>query len=316
MIVTLGTIALISILAVFIALAARGAGQRARHAESGEGALVLPLAAGNRDRHDDSSRVRSRSTARSSAASMLPGAARRAAHDLAVARQEPGDRDRRLVSALAPHAEHRLHRCCSSSILAADVHRHGAARAVLAVLLAVASVAGHPGEDLTWNAAPTLRIPRVRSTDAGHRRRAADSVVRAVLRERPRARLALLPGRVPRSRWPQKFGADKAHDRAVRHAADLGGGPPPRRPLRHVPPGDGVEGLRERRGAVPHASGRAAEDAPGREVRLHVLSRRTGLGGGHRGSARRGRALGGAAAQPLARRRTTRSRPTRARSCR
>ena len=55
-IVMLGTIAVLSILAVLDALAARGGRQRAGHAEPGQGAVVLPLAAGNRHRHHDSPR--------------------------------------------------------------------------------------------------------------------------------------------------------------------------------------------------------------------------------------------------------------------
>ena len=88
------------------------------------------------------------------------------------------------------------------------------------------------------------------------------ALVRAVLRERPRARLALLPGRVP-----QQVAAEVRRRQGARPCRRgvqqiWVARPAARRPLHHLPPGDGLEGLRERRGAVPHAPGRAAEDAP------------------------------------------------------
>jgi hypothetical protein len=53
---TLGTIAVIGIMSVHC-VAARGGGQRLDHAQPGEGALVLPLAAGDRHRHDHPHRL-------------------------------------------------------------------------------------------------------------------------------------------------------------------------------------------------------------------------------------------------------------------
>ena len=92
-IVTLGTFAVVGILVGVHRLAARGAGQRAGHAEPGEGALVLPVAAGDRHRHDDPHRVvhhqrrvrRRRDPARP---------ADRPADRLAVARPQPARRRR------------------------------------------------------------------------------------------------------------------------------------------------------------------------------------------------------------------------------
>ena len=51
----------------------------------------------------------------------------------------------------------------------------------------------------------------------------------------------------------EKYGAEKAAHRDLRRAADLGAGPAPRRPVRDLPPGGLLEGLRDGRGAVPLA---------------------------------------------------------------
>ncbi len=95
------------------AVAARGAGQSAHHPQSRQGALVLPLAPGNRHRHDDPPRLlhdqrrlpRRRAAARS---------ARRADDPLALARPEPRRRGRRTGSPRRAGAR-TSSSCCSSS---------------------------------------------------------------------------------------------------------------------------------------------------------------------------------------------------------
>ena len=105
-----------------------------------------------------------------------------------------------------------------------------------------------------------------------------------------------------RQQVAEKFGADKAADVPTGlqqiWVADLG------RADRCITCHQGVSWKGFESAEEPYRTHpvEPLEDASDREVRLHVVSRRTGLGGGHVGRARRGRALGGAAAQPHARR--------------
>ena len=106
-IVVLGTFAVISMLAVVHPLAARGAGQPAGHAEPGQGALVLPLAPGDRHRHHLHHR-RLHGQRRVPGRSDPARAAPRAAHRVAVARPLPGRGHGRLVPRQPPQAEPRV----------------------------------------------------------------------------------------------------------------------------------------------------------------------------------------------------------------
>ena len=138
-------------------VAARGAGQRAGHAESGQSAVVLPLAAGDRHRHDDSDRI-VHAERRVRWWRDSPWPARYADDDLAVARSLVVCRGRRLAAAGAAPAERRVpadHRRGAG----ADLHRDGAARA----LLEHSTGRGRrgrksPGES-EWRNGPPLRIP-------------------------------------------------------------------------------------------------------------------------------------------------------------
>ncbi len=105
------------------------------------------------------------------------------------------------------------------------------------------------------------------------------------------------------SQVAEKFGADKAKTVPIGHAADLGPGPRPRRPLHHLPPGHRLEGLRDRRRARS-APTRAEplKSHPPEKFGCTVLPRRPGLGDRHGAGARARRALGGAAARQAARR--------------
>src|SRR5262249_36238366 len=123
-----------------------GAGESAHHPQPRQGAVVLPLAAGDRHRHHGApGRAHDqRSVPGGRAAPRRPD---RRARRMALAGQEPrGDR-RPVVPEEPAHAEPGLPRG-GSRRARAHLHRHLLPRPVLDPLLAVAVLARHPFEDL------------------------------------------------------------------------------------------------------------------------------------------------------------------------
>src|SRR5262249_35010297 len=129
------------------ALAARGSRQPDDHAQPGEGALVLPLAAGDRDGHDVPhwrlGRER-RVSGRRAASGPAGGPAER----VALARQEPRRRRGPLVATGAAEPE-RAVPGAGGVRRGPHAGRHLPARAVLAPVLALAGLARDPHEALT-----------------------------------------------------------------------------------------------------------------------------------------------------------------------
>ncbi len=139
-IVVLGTFAVVGILAVLDPLAAGGAGQPAGHPQPGQGALVLPLAAGDRHRHHAPRRLvhhqRGAHRRRHPA-----GPAGRADDLLAVARPQRARRRRALVPEEPPHPEPGLPAALPGD-RAAHHPRHLHAGTVLALFWPWEAVAG------------------------------------------------------------------------------------------------------------------------------------------------------------------------------
>ena len=254
-IVVLGTIAVVSILARLRPLAARGAGERARHAEPGEGALVLPLAAGDRHRHDDPPRLvhHQRRVPRRRAAA---GPARRPADALAVARPEPGASPPASGSRGAGARRTSVFLALVPGRDRAHARRHLPARARTGTSTGRGRRGRRSRRGSEMETAHRLAVSAARPAGARRRRRAARASPRCSSRWNDREHDWRYYQDEFRRLVAEKFGADKAETVPVGHAADLGARARPRRPLRHLPPGRRVEGLRDGRGAVPDAPGR------------------------------------------------------------
>ena len=258
----------------------------------------------------------SRSTARSSAASILPGTAGHAHDGLALARPEPGRRPRASGSrrAAAPERWSSSSSCSPSCVLTiVGTFLRGPYWHFYWPWEAWPET---PDEDLRWKNEPLA----VSGAATGRSSRSSASLLvvslGALRLEATGARLALLPVGVPPTasrtssarRRPQTVpsGMHQVWVPALR----------PRRPLHHVPPGGLLEGIRGGREPVPHPPRGDPGEPPDRAVRLHRLPRRAGLGGGRGGGARADRSSGRSRSWARGSAGSTRSPPTRARSCR
>ena len=191
---------------------------------------------------------------------MLPGAARRAAHRVALAR--PQRRPAPPASGSRGRAGRRtlVFLAVVAAVLVLTLVGTFMRGPYWQLLLAVAGVAGHSDEALSMEQRTNSPYPR--------RDRPVLAVVGLLLvvstvlftwndREHE---WRYYQYDVQAGWWPRSSAPRRPRTVPTGLAADLGAGARPRRPLRHVPPGDGVEGVRDRRGAVPHAPGRAAEE--------------------------------------------------------
>ena len=224
---------------------------------------------------------------------LLPGLLVTLLTAVAVARSQPAAGGRRVVPRSRAARRTSLFLAIVAVIVRAHARRHVLSRAVLAVLLAVAGLARDSDEAVSHGTAHQLSVSRsVDRPVLGVDRRAAGPRRGALHAQRSRARVALLPVRRSSSVVAEKLGADKA--RTVPTGLQQIWVPSLGRADRCITCHQAidVEGIRDGRRAVPHASRRAAEEPSDREVRLHVVPRRPGLGG-RRGGRRTGRSSTG-----------------------
>ena len=226
--------------------------------------------------------------------------------------RSPARRGRPLVPAEPQDAERRLPRALRPRRHRPDGRRDVPARPLLALLLAVAAVAGAAGEDLTWKSAPTRPIPK------------KDRPILAVIGVLLIVSTVLFAWSDRKHDWRYyQFALQAAGRREVRRregedvsrpgvAADLG-----RRTCgradRCITCHQAVYWKGFETAEEPYRSHPAAplKNHPIERFGCTVVPRRAGLRGGRRRGARPGRALGGAAPRDRRSARPTRSRRTR-----
>ena len=243
------------------------------------------MAAGDRHRHDHSHRLASRVNGAFIGGVILPGPAGRAADRVAVARSL----ERRGRRASGSRGARRTQNIVFLLIVAraslaltfVGMFLRGP---VLALLLAVGSLARASRRGSDMETAHQLSVPAARPAGAGRHRRACSCSRTVLFMWSDRAHdWRYYQARVqaawsPRSSAPTRRRRCRPGVQQI-WVADLA----PRRPLHDLPPGhrSGRASRRPSTRSAPIPTSRCAAH-PLEKLRLHVLPRRSGLGHGHR----------------------------------